>query len=292
MGKADNLQNTKRLRAFTIFYRHSDHWLPERERHEQYSEKWREQMRKYNLVVSGETSFITQYLEIALRSYKIFPCSRLNVFWIPSGLERNEEYLKYICGIGICEGIADIRTEFDPRYFTFTNEQKTKYIIDKVEESLERFCEYFSVDYAPIKEECAKIRTKLNQDGILGPYRIGGYNIVKRDGISARLICYHAIRSYQYYVALSSPVIGKLEVPFFETPPGPMYNIAFGKFDWKDDQTLCLEDVRKGQPINSGKIVPGSSLDYIKDECFKITPDRLLDVSEYRADHNLGKKKK
>ena len=291
MGKADNLQNTKRLRAFTIFYRHSDHWLPERERHEQYSEKWREQMRKYNLVVSGETSFITQYLEIALRSYKIFPCSRLNVFWIPSGLERNEEYLKFIDSIDIFDGIADIRTEFDPRYFTFTNEQKTKYIIDKVEEVLERFCEHFFVDYAPIKEECAKIRTKLNQSGTLGPYKIG-YNIVKQDGISARLICYHGIRSYRYYVALSSPVIGKLEVPFFETPPGGIYSLDFGKFGWKDDQTLCLEDVRKGVDLYLDKIVPGSSLDSIKEEYAKITPDRLLDVSEYRAAHNLGEQKK
>ncbi|MBQ7940208.1 MAG: hypothetical protein IJ281_07515 [Clostridia bacterium] len=265
----------KKLRIFTIFYRHwDDQWVPEDEKVEPKSKAWYEKEKQISRLIYQESSFITTHLECLLRPYKIFPCSRLNVFCVPSG----GDYSEFIDEINLHNGIAEMHTELDMRYLSFTAEEKTEYLLNKIEEVLLKFCAYFSVDDAPVREECFKVRELLSKKSMLGPYQIQGYKTLRQNGIGAKLISYNSIKSYHFFVLLSSPVIGKVEIPFFETLPGGLNTIApLGNFYWKDDQTLCIEDACKGNPYASPE---------------ELLPDKLLDVTEYRVLHNAGKKKK
>lgn len=271
------LATVKGLHTITMFYSYPRIWTP-KEIDYTYSEEWIKTERKISALISQDSAFITSFLECILRKHKIFPCTRLNIFCTDTkeafddSLERRErEFVLY-------DSICNMQIEINMEYPTFSDEEKVEYLFDTLERAFIKFCKQYSVDYEPVKEALTTVFEMVKQRKMLGPYKIGSYKNIRRNGIGAQLICYHSIKAYHFFVLLSSPVIGKVEVPFFETLPGGINTIApLGNFYWKDDETLCLEDSRKGNKYSS----PDT-----------IGPDKLLDITKYRTLHNLGKVKK
>ena len=266
----------KGLNTITMFYRYPRIWTP-KEIDYTYSAEWIKTEKKLSALISQDSAFITTYLECVLRKQKIFPCSRLNIFCTDTkdtfngDLERHER--EFVLGDSICNMLIEI----DMAYPTFSEEKKIEYLFNTLERAFDKFCKRYSVDYEPVQEALSKVYEMVKQRKMLGPYKIVSYKNIRQNGIGAQLISYHSIKAYHIFVLLSSPVIGKVEIPFFETLPGGINTISpLGKFYWKDDQTLCLEPLGKDNPYSS------------KDN---MEPDQLLDVTKYRLAHNLGKAK-
>ena len=261
----------KKLRIITIFYHYSPDWIEEYEKNNDNSKDWIEEQKRISGMVYRDSSYMTEFLEISLRAYKIFPCSRLNIFFTDS---KN----KWKNSFSLCDSVCDMYIDFDMRYLTFTNEEKKEYLLTKLAQAFLEFCAQYSLDETPIKEVFFRLKNLLSEKNMLGPYKISGYKRLRQNGISAQLISYHDMNMYHFLVLLSSPVIGKVEIPFFTTLPGGLNTLeALGNFYWKDDQTLCVESSFKDNPFATPK---------------EIRPDKLLDVTEYRLTHNQGKNKK
>lgn len=263
----------KGLNTITMFYRYPRIWTP-KEIDYTYSEEWIKTEKKLSALISQDSAFITTFLECILRNHKIFPCTRLNIFCTDTkeafhdDLEgRSREFVLY-------DSICEMQIEIDMEYPSFSEEKKVEYLFSTLERAFVKFCKQYSVDYEHIKNALETVLEMLKQRKMLGPYKIGGYKNIRLNGISAQLISYHSIKAYHFFVLLSSPVIGKVEIPFFETLPGGINTISpLGKFYWKDDQTLCLEPLCKDNPFSSQE---------------DIEPDQILDVTEYRLDHSRG----
>ena len=266
----------KGLNTITMFYRYPRIWTPKEIDHT-YSAEWIKTERKLSNLISQDSAFITTLLECILRNHKIFPCTRLNIFCTDTTEAFNDDLEGRSREFVLYGSICEMQIEIDMEYPTFNEEKKIEYLFNTLERAFDKFCKRYSVDYEPVKEALAKVYDMVKQRKMLGPYKIGSYKNIRQNGIGAQLISYHSIKAYHFFVVLSSPVIGKVEIPFFETLPGGIHTISpLGKFYWKDDQTLCLEPLGKDNPYSSKE---------------NIEPDQLLDVTKYRLAHNLGKTK-
>ena len=74
----------KKLRIITMFYYYSPDWVEEYEKNNDNSKDWIEEQKRISEIVYRDSSYITGFLEIHLRAYKIFPCSRLNIIFTES----------------------------------------------------------------------------------------------------------------------------------------------------------------------------------------------------------------
>lgn len=266
----------KGLRTITMFYRFPRIWTPKEIDHT-YSAEWIKTERKLNAIISQDSAFITTYLECILRKQKMFPCSRLNIFCTDTKEAFNDGNDGFEREFVLCDSICDMQIEIDMDYPSFNEEKKIEYLFNTLERAFVKFCKRYSVDYEPIKIALVTVFEMVNQRKMLGPYHVGSYKNIRFNGIGAQLISYQSIKAYHFFVLLSSPVIGKVEIPFFETLPGGINTFSIlGEFYWKDDHTLCLEPLDKDNPYSSKE---------------NMEPDRLLDVTEYRIAHNSGKTK-
>ena len=271
----------KGLNTITMYYLYPRDWTrkpdPRLEKN-----IWIQQEREMSLLIAQESSFICTPMESILRKLKIFPCSRLNIFWTDEVSPDSYSYEKDKNGwktkISLCDSICEVYIEFDTSYISFSEKQKVEYIMEILDASLRRLCRYYSVDENPVRDALASVRNALESQKKLGPYSIRNYKNLRYDGMGAQLICYHSMYRLYFAVLLSSSVIGKVEIPFFETSSDRASTIApLGKFYWLDEKTLCLEASNKGNPFASPE---------------EIGSDQLLDVTEYRIAHASAKQKR
>ena len=264
----------KGLNTITMFYRYPRIWISKGIDYT-YSEEWIKTEKRLSALISQDSAFITAFLECILRKHKIFPCTRLNIFCTDTKDAFNDDIKGREREFVLCGSICNMQIEIDMEYPTFSEEKKVEYIFNTLERAFIKFCKQYSVDYEPIENALKTVIEMVKQRKMLGPYKIGGYKNIRQNGVGAQLISYHSIKAYHFFVLLSSSVIGKVEIPFFETLPGGINTFSrLGKFYWKDDQTLCLEPINKDNPYSSKE---------------DMEPDLLLDVTEYRLAHNSGK---
>ena len=255
----------KKLRIITAFYDYPALWFFEKEKTGDLPKDWIERKKELCALIHDESSFITEALRCRLYDYKIFPCTRLNIFFTDSEQGWPKKF-------SVFDSIGSVYIEFDINYPLFSKEEKTNYLLMKIEEAVLQFCDNYSVDTEPIKKVCAIVRSDLKEKNMLGPYFYKAYKTIYQNGIAARLMNYHSIDALHFYVQLSSVRIGRVEVPFFETPANLMSTIEpLGKFYWMDDETLCLENSLKGNPFSKPS---------------ELAPDKILSVAEYRSTHN------
>ena len=175
-----------------------------------------------------DSAFICEYLERGLKERKIkYGCSRLNFNCIDGANVRDDLWK--------CEGLVSIEIPFDSKYYLMNRNDKTTYICYLLECGFKKYGTICNADISPVIELLAELKAI--------DYYVDFYALkpCRRGEYTAKLYCVQDMEHSNFYVELyhKRKLINK--IPFYKDFPDRLgYFFALGRFEWIDDDTVCL----------------------------------------------------